>query len=151
MSGLEVAEHIRLMEHARGDGRRVRIFAYTQLVTESNLRQYSKAGMDGCISKAQSNIADCLQRALELSERAPGGFVNLTGTSTLNSPWMAAPPSSAPPLPATPPDQQLMASVIKSRLEAFYGAEMADPPSAAARGEEDTTLGVLFASFFSGP
>ena len=129
MSGLEVAEHIRQAEQARGDGRRVRIFAHTQMVTDSNLRQYHRAGMDGCISKAQLNIADALQRVMNVSERAQGSFVGLTGASTLSTPSIVFPASSAPALPTTPPDQQLVASVIKSRLEAFYGAEMAEPSS----------------------
>ena len=79
ISGTEAAERIRRLQQEVGS-EPVLIYGLTGNVAESNLRQYEQAGMNGCIVKGKL-LVDAVKQAVEMSERNPGEFVNITETA----------------------------------------------------------------------
>ena len=79
ISGTEASEKIRKLQHEAANDE-VLIYGLTGNVAEANLRQYELAGMNGCIVKGKL-IVEAVKQAVEMSERNPHEFVNLSGTA----------------------------------------------------------------------
>ena len=99
ISGTEAAERIRRLQQEVG-GEPVLIYGLTGNVAESNLRQYEQAGMNGCIVKGKL-LVDAVRQAVEMSERNPSEFVNITETAMASHGAAAAARQQQQPQPGS--------------------------------------------------
>ena len=102
ISGTEAAERIRRLQQEVGS-EPVLIYGLTGNVAESNLRQYEQAGMNGCIVKGKL-LVDAVKQAVEMSERNPSEFVNITETA-MASHGAAAAARQQQPQPTSQPSE----------------------------------------------
>ena len=158
ISGTEAVERIRKLQHDAGHDD-ILIYGLTGNVAEANLRQYEQAGMNGCIVKGKL-LVDAVKQAVEMSERNPHEFVNLSGTAVrptaaaaaaedeqmtdagaaagpLASPRSATdapvfrPAPRASPTHAASPPSSLVSPTATSAAAAAAAAAAASPPSSS--------------------
>jgi len=77
ISGIEATERIRHWQSTQVPNSTLYIFGLTGNVNESNLREYEKAGMNGCIVKGKL-LVDAVKEAVDRVQRQPDVFVNIT-------------------------------------------------------------------------
>ena len=137
ISGIEASERIRRLQQELGT-EPVLIYGLTGNVAESNLRQYEQAGMNGCIVKGKL-LVDAVKQAVDMSERNPSEFVNITETAMAT----AAARQQQPEKPSSqhpPSDDEHMSdgspsatvSAVSQQLQASRLSSASQPAAAAA-------------------
>lgn len=134
---------------------RVLVLGLTGNVDEDNLRLYEAAGMNGCIAKGKQ-LADAVQRAIQMHAANPHVFVNLAGPTAAAVPaGAAAAPAATPgvsPMGSnTMPAPELPSSAAASSSSLAAASAMPAPaaaassssssPSAAAASSSERTSG----------
>ena len=142
ISGIEAAERIRRLQQEVG-GEPPLIYGLTGNVAESNLRQYEQSGMNGCIVKGKL-LVEAVKQAVEMSERNPAEFVNITETAMASHARQQPQQSGGQPsddhmvdLAAAAPSSPAISAVAEqlqaSRLSSASSASAATPPAASAQ------------------